>query len=72
MPGTDDANEYRRCAQECVEMANAMDNPAHRLVLLQMAQVWMRLAENADKKSSDLIRRIFAPRNPTAPSSGYE
>ncbi len=72
MPGTDDANEYRRCALECVEMANAMDNPIHRLVLLQMAQAWMRLAENADKKSSGLISRIFAPRNPTAPSSGCE
>jgi len=53
-------------------MANAMDNPIHRLVLLQMAQAWMRLAENADKKSSGLISRIFAPRNPTAPSSGCE
>jgi hypothetical protein len=53
-------------------MANAMDNPAHRLVLLQMAQAWMRLAENADKTSSDLIRRIFAPRNPMTPSSGCE
>jgi hypothetical protein len=72
MPGTDDANEYRRCALECVEMANVMDNPAHRLVLLQMAQAWMRLAENADKQSSGLIRRIFASRNPTAPSSGRE
>jgi len=72
MPGSDDANEYRRCALECVEMANAMDNPAHRLVLLQMAQAWMRLADNAEKKSSGLISRIFAPRNPTAPSSGCE
>ena len=72
MPGTDDANEYRRCALECVEMANAMDNPAHRVVLLQMAQAWVRLAENADKKSSGLVRRIFASRNPTAPSSGSE
>jgi hypothetical protein len=72
MPGTDDANEYRRCALECVEMANAMDNPAHRVVLLQMAQAWMRLAENADKKPSGLIRRIFTSRNPTAPSSGSE
>jgi hypothetical protein len=53
-------------------MANVMDNPAHRLVLLQMAQAWMRLAENADKQSSGLIRRIFASRNPTAPSSGRE
>jgi hypothetical protein len=53
-------------------MSNAMDNPAHRLVLLQMAQAWMRLAENAEKESSGLIRRIFTPRNPTAPSSGCE
>ena len=38
------SEEYRRFAAECLEMAGAFDNPQARAVLLQMAQVWFRLA----------------------------
>ena len=38
------SEEYRRFAAECLEMASAFDNPQARAVLLQMAQVWFRLA----------------------------
>jgi hypothetical protein len=38
------SEEYRRFAAECLEMASAFDNPTARAVLLQMAQVWFRLA----------------------------
>jgi len=38
------SEEYRRFAAECLEMANAFDDPQARAVLLQMAQVWFRLA----------------------------
>jgi hypothetical protein len=38
------SEEYRRYAAECLEMASAFDNPQARAVLLQMAQVWFRLA----------------------------
>lgn len=37
--------EYRRFAQECLEMANATESPQVRATLLQMAQVWLRLAQ---------------------------
>ena len=43
------SEEYRRFAAECLDMANAFDNPQARAVLLQMAQVWFRLSsEMAD------------------------
>src|SRR5262245_17478500 len=38
------SEEYRRFAAECLEMAGTFDNPQARAVLLQMAQVWFRLA----------------------------
>jgi hypothetical protein len=50
MPESDDAREYRHCAQECVEIANSIAHPAHRVALLEMAQAWMKLAEKADRK----------------------
>ena len=36
--------EYRRYAAECLEMANVIHDPKARAALLQMAQVWLRLA----------------------------
>jgi hypothetical protein len=38
------SEEYRRYAAECLEMASTVENPQARAVLLQMAQVWFRLA----------------------------
>ena len=39
------SEDYRRFAQECLEMANTTENPQVRATLLQMAQVWLRLAQ---------------------------
>src|SRR5215470_8461494 len=40
------SDEYRRYAYaaECLEMASAAHDPKTRVTLLQMAQVWLRLA----------------------------
>ena len=38
------SDEYRRYAAECVEMASVFHEPKARAALLQMAQVWLRLA----------------------------
>jgi hypothetical protein len=38
------SDEYRRYAAECLEMASASHDPTSRAALLQMAQVWLRLA----------------------------
>ncbi|HEY2529557.1 MAG TPA: hypothetical protein VGJ20_16690 [Xanthobacteraceae bacterium] len=38
--------QYRRFAQECLQMARTADDARVRAVLIQMAQVWFRLAAN--------------------------
>jgi hypothetical protein len=40
----DRSDQYRRFAQECLEMAQTSDSGQTRVVLIQMAQVWFRLA----------------------------
>jgi hypothetical protein len=37
-------DEYRRDAAECLEIAGTSQDPKSRAALLQMAQVWLRLA----------------------------
>jgi hypothetical protein len=39
------SEKYRRFAQECLELAKVATGPDTRAVLIQMAQVWFRLAE---------------------------
>ena len=41
----DRSDHYRRFAQECLEMARTTERDQTRVVLIQMAQVWFRLAE---------------------------
>ena len=41
----DRSDQYRRFAQECLEMARTSESEQTRGVLLQMAQVWFRLAK---------------------------
>jgi hypothetical protein len=42
------AEDYRRYAAECLELAMTMDDPQVRAVLMHMAQVWLRLADQKD------------------------
>jgi len=42
------ADEYRRLAQECLATAREVANEEKRASLIQMAQVWFRLAEGQD------------------------
>lgn len=51
----DRSDQYRRFAQECLEMARTSESAQTRVVLIQMAQVWFRLAEarqNEDGRAS--------------------
>jgi hypothetical protein len=43
-------DDYRRFAKECLDMANAVQDATSRASLLQMAQVWLRLAQAHDAK----------------------
>jgi hypothetical protein len=38
------AEQYRQLAQECLDVARTLPAGARRMTLLQMAQVWQRLA----------------------------
>ena len=44
-------NEYRRHAAECLSISDDITiSPKNRLVLLAMAQAWLRLAQRAEQK----------------------
>jgi hypothetical protein len=45
------SDNYRSYAKECLDMANAVQDAKSRASLLQMAQVWLRLAQQHDAKS---------------------
>ena len=43
---------YRRLATECLEVAHTFPEGVRRTVLVQMAQVWQRLADENEASSS--------------------
>jgi hypothetical protein len=50
------AELYRGYAAECLHFASKMVDVSARLALIEMAQVWERLAEQAEKNSrADLV-----------------
>jgi hypothetical protein len=42
------AEEYRRRAQECLDLAREISLESERAVVLNMAQTWLRLAEQQE------------------------
>jgi hypothetical protein len=50
------SDEYRRYAAECLEMAGVSHNPTARAALLQMAQVWLRLATQREFQQKEDCR----------------
>jgi hypothetical protein len=46
------AVRYRDYAAQCVSLAQCLDNANERLVLLHMAQVWLELAEKAERNGT--------------------
>jgi hypothetical protein len=46
------ADIYRRYAAECVSMSQQRENAGDKAVLLQMATMWLHLAEFAEKSDS--------------------
>jgi hypothetical protein len=43
----DRCDDYRRFAEACLELARQQASPQERAILLQMAYIWSRLAEQA-------------------------
>jgi hypothetical protein len=46
------ADLYRAYAQECLHFAGAMQTPGPKAVLLDMANTWLRLADQAEKNAA--------------------
>jgi hypothetical protein len=46
------ADIYRRYAAECVSMSQRRENAGDKALLLQMATMWLHLAEFAEKNDS--------------------
>ena len=45
------SEEYRRYAAECMKLASALHEPEARALMRHMAQVWVRLAQDAENRS---------------------
>jgi hypothetical protein len=52
------STRYRRLARECLEIAYTFPAGERRTVLLQMAQVWQRLADEYSDSSAPLFRQL--------------
>jgi len=58
-------NEYRRHAAECLSMVDDITiSPNNRLVLIAMAQAWLKLAQRAEANPA-----VEIVRQPASPSS---
>jgi hypothetical protein len=42
-------DDYRQRAAECLRLANEASNPTHRASLLEMAQAWLLLHDQAER-----------------------
>ena len=47
------ADLYRKYAAECLSVAQQIQNPNEKAMLLEMAQMWQRLAEKAVGEEPD-------------------
>jgi hypothetical protein len=62
----DSSQRYPTNAAECLRMAKDMTDPQKRLVLLDMASCWLRLAHQAEENSrADLVDET-PPQRPVA------
>ncbi len=66
------ASEYRIRAKHCLDIASDMDSP-RKVILLTMAQAWLRLADQADRNRKNDVMYETPPRRRhrrAAPKSG--
>ena len=50
------ASEYRKYAAECRSLAEIAKTPHQREILLEMAEAWLQLADNAQRKNGRVER----------------
>jgi hypothetical protein len=44
---------YRKCAADCVWLAQKIQDSADKALLLEMAEAWRRLAERAEAREAE-------------------
>ena len=49
--------DYRKRAEECIEIAQTARTPAQRTMLLHIAETWMNLARDAEGNLSSIAER---------------
>ena len=60
-------NEYRRHAAECLLIADEITDPNNKLLLVAMAQAWLRLARRAEEDlTPDFVYETSSPLGKTA------
>ena len=47
---------YRANAEACAKLAEAVSDPRSKVVLLNMAEAWLRLANYVELRDQDVIR----------------
>ena len=45
--------DYRKRAEECVELAQTVRTPEQRTMLLHIAETWLRLADDAGRNAAN-------------------
>jgi hypothetical protein len=58
------ADEYRRHAVECLRIADETINARSRVLLIDMAQSWLRLAHQAEKNLTTVYETPPRPARP--------
>jgi hypothetical protein len=53
-----DMTDYRKRAEECVEIAQTARTSAQRTMLLHIAETWMNLAKDAEANSSTIVKNL--------------
>ena len=60
-------NEYRRHAVECLLLADEISDPKNKLLLVAMAQAWLKLAQRAEENlTPDFVYETSSPLGKTA------
>jgi hypothetical protein len=49
---------YRRLAQDCLRMVRQVSTEEARTILVEMAQIWMRLADAQDRTHATVQQQI--------------
>lgn len=57
---------YRSYAAKCVKLSNNISDPRGKLVLLEMAQSWLKLAEEAIQSTENFVGEAAAPNAPAS------